>query len=47
MSNIVDSKLRNKEYSKKLNNVIIDKSYGESIVEEILDKVEIDDEINV
>ena len=47
MSNIVDNKLRNEEYFKKLNNIVINKSCGESIVEEILDEIEADDKINV
>ena len=47
MLNTIDNKLRNKEYSKKLNNIIIDKSYGESIVEEIFEEVETSDKINI
>lgn len=45
--NIVDNKLKSKEYSKKLNNIIINKSYDESIIEEVFNKVEIDNKINV
>ena len=47
MSNIINNKLGDKEYSKELNNIVIDKSYGESIVEEIFDKVEVNNRINV
>ena len=47
MSNIVDNKLRDKEYSEKLNNIVIDKSYGEFIAGEILEEVRTSDRSNV
>ena len=47
VSNIINNKLKSKEYSKKLNNIIIDKTYDEFIAREILEEIEASDKISV
>ena len=47
MLNIINNKLKSKEYFKKLNNIKINKSCDKSIIEEIFKEVKINNKISV